>query len=74
MDVGVSGVTGPGVQGWIGPRVSIRMDSMPSGCTVFWFLGVNFLPQLLHRRILRIPIALVFLEPLLTVFVEPQPS
>ena len=40
----------------------------------FWFFGVNFLPQLLQSLIFRSPIALVFLTPLLTVSVEPQPG
>ncbi len=38
----------------------------------FWFLGVNFLPQFLHRRIRRRPMLLVLRAPLLTVRVALQ--
>ena len=33
----------------------------------FWVLGVNFLPQFLHRRIRRSPMLFVLRAPLLTV-------
>ena len=45
------------------------LDSTCGSCGVsagFWFLGVNFRPQALQSLILRLPMVLVFLTPLLT--------
>ena len=52
-------------------RLPSPLDSACGSCGVsagFWFLGVNFLPQALQSRILRLPMVLVFLTPLLTDF------
>ena len=38
----------------------------------FWFLGVNFRPQVLQCLILRSPIVVVFRTPFAVVLVEPQ--
>jgi hypothetical protein len=65
-------MTGAGLQGWIGSAVLGRLESGGSAWTDCWPFGVNFLPHPLHRRILRTPIVLVFLAPLLAVPVPPQ--
>ena len=49
--------------------VSIAFSSV--GWISFWFFAVNFLRQFLHSLILRWPIVLVFLKPLL---MEPPPQ